>query len=92
MSDQQLKVWWIPQIPGKAFEAPVSSIDEAKLLLRTLAAYDLFQLEHNIKPDFCNAGGLMVFEDSDWCDWEDEDGNSIDDLMAEDRVHSLAAA
>lgn len=24
---QQLKVWWIPQIPGKFFEVPVSSVD-----------------------------------------------------------------
>jgi hypothetical protein len=30
VSDQQLKVWWIPQVPGKAFEMPVASIEEAK--------------------------------------------------------------
>lgn len=84
MSEQQLKVWWIPQVPGKSFEVPVASIDEAKLLLRTLARYDQFQLDHDIKGDYCNAGGLQVFEDGDWFDWEDDEGRSIDDLMREE--------
>lgn len=80
-NEGDLRVWWIPQVPMKAFHVPVKSIDEAKLVLDTLTRYDLFQLENNIKPDFCNAGGLVVFEDGDWCDWYDEDGNGIDDLM-----------
>lgn len=29
-------------------------IREAKKVMDILAAYDLFQLENNIKPDFCN--------------------------------------
>lgn len=74
-----LKVWWIPQVPGARFEVPVHSLKEAKLLLDTLADYDLFQLEHRIKPDYCNVGGLMVYEDGEWVDWEDpETGDSID--------------
>ena len=63
------------------FYVPVKTIEEAKLILKTLADYDIFQLKHNIKPDYCNAGGLMVFEDGEWTDWYDEEGNSIDDLM-----------
>jgi hypothetical protein len=51
------------------------------LLLSTLAQYDLFQLENNIKPDFCNAGGLVVAEDCgeglEWCDWYDDEGNDV---------------
>jgi Superinfection exclusion gene product 17 len=81
---EQLKIWWIPQIPGPSFEAPVANLDEAKLLLRTLAAYDAFQFDNNIKPDYCNAGGLLHFVDGDWIDWENEDGDSIDDLMQEE--------
>lgn len=64
-----LKVWWIPQVPGKAFEVPVKSPEEAILIMDTLAQYDIFQLENNIKPDYCNAGGLNVFEDGDWSNW-----------------------
>lgn len=67
-----LKIYWIPQVPMQAFEMPVQSIDEAALLLWTLGAYDLFQLEHNVKPDFCNAGGLVIYKDGDWEDWYNE--------------------
>jgi hypothetical protein len=86
----RLQIYWIPQVPMQPFHARVSSLSEAKLLLDTLARYDLFQLEHGIKPDFANAGGLQVFDSSDttdsedgsWVDWEDEDGRSIDELSA----------
>jgi hypothetical protein len=39
-----------------------------------LAAYDLFQLKNNIKPDYCNAGGVQIFdeEENDWVNWEYE--------------------
>lgn len=76
-----LRVWWVPQVPMKSFLVPVASIDEAMLILGALARYDMFQLENNIKPDFCNAGGLSVFEDGEWLDWYSEEGESIDDLM-----------
>ena len=77
-----LRVWWIPQVPMKAFRVPVKDQEQAVLLLRTLAEYDLFQLRENIKPDFCNAGGLEVFEDGEWCEWSDaETGDCIDDVM-----------
>jgi hypothetical protein len=45
-----------------------------------LAIYDLFQLEYKIKPDYSNAQGLEIFEDKEWVDWQDEDGNDIDDI------------
>jgi hypothetical protein len=75
-----LQIWWIPQVPGKPFTVPVASVAEAKKLLDVLALYDIFQFENRIKPDYCNAGGLSVYEDGEWCDWQDEDGNTIDDL------------
>ena len=72
MNEKRLKVWWIPQLPGKAFEVKVRSLREAKLLLDTLADYDAFQLKNNIKPDYTNMGGLYVFEDGEWVDWYDD--------------------
>lgn len=75
-----LMVWWIPQVPGKRFEVPVASVQEAQKLLVVLADYDIFQYQNRIKPDYCNAGGLMIYEDGEWTDWCDEDGNSVDDL------------
>jgi hypothetical protein len=38
----------------------------------------LFQLANNIKPDYCNCGGLSVWNDNEWEDWNDEEGNDID--------------
>ena len=74
-----LQVWWIPQVPGKAFNVDVSSVEEAAKLMSVLADYDLFQFKNKIKPDYCNAGGLNIYEsDSDgegnpgWASWSDE--------------------
>lgn len=75
-----LKVWWVPPLPMKAFEVPVPDLRSATLLLDTLADYDRFQFENNIKPDYSNAGGLMVFEDGDWFDWYSEDGYDFDQV------------
>jgi hypothetical protein len=85
------RVWWIPQVPMHPFHVPVKSIDEAKLVLQTLAEYDLFQLANNIKPDYANAGGLEMYETNfdgaghdDWCEWSSE-GDTIDDLINRER-------
>lgn len=78
-----LRVWWIPQVPGKRFFVSVDTVPEAMKLLSVLANYDRFQLENHIKPDYCNTGGLEVLEDGEWVDWYDEAGNNIDDLRAE---------
>jgi len=76
------KVWWIPQIPMEPFTVPVRNPYEAKLIIKTLALYDLFQYQNNIKPDYSNAGGLMIFEDGDWTEWYDEEtGCDINELI-----------
>jgi hypothetical protein len=69
----------------KSFNVPVDTVEEGVKLMDTLAAYDLFQYENNIKPDYCNVGGLQQWdEDCDgdgtpgWCDWYDEE-TGIDD-------------
>lgn len=82
MSD--LKIWWIPQVPMKPFETPVSSLEEANKLLDVLAQYDAFQFENNVKPDYSNAGGLMMLEDGEWVDWYCEDtGADFDEYRRE---------
>lgn len=86
-----MQVWWIPQVPMTPFVVPVETELEANLLLDTLAAYDFFQLENKIKPDFCNMGGLHVWvADSDgegtpgWEDWENIDtGETFDEYRRE---------
>ena len=74
-----LRIWWIPQIPSKPFHVFVATPAEAKKLMGVLADYDIFQLVNKIKPDYCNAGGLEVFDDGGWCEWYDEEtGSDID--------------
>ena len=78
-----LMVWWIPQVPMKPFTVDVASPAEAKKILIVLANYDLFQFNNRIKPDYCNAGGLSVFDDGEWTDWSDDEGRSIDEWEAQ---------
>lgn len=84
-NEGDLRVWWIPQLPMKPFYWKVESPMEAVKLLDILAMYDMFQFEHNIKPDFSNAGGLEVFEDGEWSDWYSEDGLDIDEWYEENK-------
>ncbi len=77
-----LKVWWIPQVPGKPFEVPVPDAVTGAYLVKALADYDAFQFEQNIKPDYCNAGGLMMRDGDDWEDWESDEIDYLDDLIA----------
>lgn len=75
-----LKVWWIPQVPMKAFEVEVSAVEEGAKLLDVLALYDAFQFDNRVKPDYCNAGGLMMLESEtgEWVDWYDEETGEDD--------------
>jgi hypothetical protein len=38
----KLRVWHIPNVPGNAFHQAVDSVEEAKIVLITLARYDLY--------------------------------------------------
>lgn len=68
-----LRVWWIPQVGmDRIFYVPVDTRDQGLWLQAILADYDNFQFENKIKPDYCNVGGLEVFEDGEWCEAEDE--------------------
>ena len=81
----QLQVWWVPQVPMTAFEVDVDSVADGVKILDVLARYDLFQYEQQIKPDYCNAGGLRRWcsdHDGDgtpgWEDWYDEESGEDD--------------
>lgn len=74
------KVWWIPQVPGKRFEVAADTVQEGEKIMEVLANYDMFQFEHNIKPDYANAGGLLFWDKEldnddgsmgDWTEFEE---------------------
>jgi len=75
-----LRVWWIPQLPMEPFLVGVSDLKEAKKILDALARYDAFQYDHKVKGDYANAGGLEMFQDGEWIEWESADGDSIDEI------------
>jgi hypothetical protein len=79
MSDL-LRVWWIPQIPGDAFYVDVNDLYEAKKILTLLADYDDFQYQNKIKPDYSNTGGLEIFVNGGWEEWESDDGLNITEV------------
>ena len=81
-----LRVWWIPQVPMQdSFHVKVKNPKEAKKILDVLAQYDLYQFDNNIKPDYCNAGGLQVEDiNGDWYEWDNEDGETIDGIEFDD--------
>ena len=74
-----LRVWWIPQVPMVSFYVPVKTVEQGRWLCGVLAAYDTFQYEQNVKPDYANVGGVQIFEDgdgsrnNDWFDVEEDE-------------------
>jgi hypothetical protein len=87
MDDKKLRVWWIPQVPMKPFTVDVKSVEDGVKIMEVLAHYDLFQLKNNIKPDYCNGGGLSMFDpdddqdspDGSWVGWYFDDGKEYFD-------------
>ena len=81
-----LRVWWIPQVPMQPFFVHVANIDEGRKLLEVLAAYDAFQYEHNVKPDYSNAGGLAWrhpdLTEDEWWDFDPEDKDECAEICA----------
>lgn len=83
---KKLRVWWIPQVPMKAFHVDVSSVEDGVKILGLLADYDAFQFENNVKGDYSNVGGLEEFDPTDkedgldgsWVSWCDDE-TGIDD-------------
>ena len=86
----RLRVWHIPQVPGKPFYVHTDDIRKAKKIMDILAAYDLFQLENRIKPDFANMNSVQMWdeEEQEWIDWdietEDYYFDSVDEYLSED--------
>ena len=81
MEKNELRVWWIPQIPSNnPFQVIVKDLVEAKKILNTLADYDQYQFENRIKLNYSNTGGLEVFDGEYWMEFEDDEGYDIWDM------------
>ena len=90
---ETLRVWHIRNLDlgpqAMRFCRPVTSVEEAKAILRDWVQDDLPD-EANVES---NAQGLEVFdpETASWSDWENEEGEDIDTVIdREDRTHGRA--
>jgi hypothetical protein len=68
-----MRVWHIPQVPGRPFYVPVESVTEGNFIRDLLAEYDQFQLDENIKPDYCNASGIEEYDGEEWTEIVDDE-------------------
>lgn len=78
---RKLRVWWISNPPRKPFHFYVDTIEEAKIVSTALAKYDLY-LGDMVS---CNAQGLETFEEGEWSEYYDEEGN---DLWEDDNFYT----
>lgn len=69
----------------KPFYKSVSSVEEAKIVIDSIAEFINFKVDEGIFPDHCNVAGLEYFdeEENDWLTWYDEEGNDIDEHFSE---------
>lgn len=81
--NQKFKAWYIPQIPMKAFEVVVDTATEAQAALDLLINFSIFEYDNKVKPDYCDSGGIVVWDeaDQDWTDYEhDRDAPASSEL------------
>ena len=68
-----LRIWWIPQVGmDTTFYVSVETREQGEWLQDVLTDYDEFQFENKVKPDYCNVGGMQIFEDGRWQEIEEE--------------------
>lgn len=74
-----LRIWHIPQVPMVPFYVEAPDLASAKLVGDALAKYDLFQLQHRIKPDYCNAQGIERRAHGEWEEIDEEGEQDLRD-------------
>lgn len=88
-STGSLRVWYLHQVGSDdVFRKQVKTPDEGVLLLTAIYELMLHLEDTDYIPDFCNVGGLEVWESNgdggyEWCEWVSEDGCDISELIAE---------
>jgi hypothetical protein len=68
-----LMVWWVAQVPMEPIKIPVPDAKTGAMILNVLAEYDAYQYLNDVKPDYCNAGGLIEWTGTSWDDWMDDE-------------------
>ena len=80
-----LMVYHIPCIGVDEFLIIVNDINEAKLILNTLADYDLYLTNDvGLLDDYSNVSGLLTYDNGDWVEWINDLGDDIWDIIGDD--------
>ncbi len=94
--EEDLKVWYIPQVPMPAFEVEILKSDPAystltdthrlrlaAKILDTLTEFSDFEYHQKVKPDFSDVGGIMRWESDaeGGFDWFEVDDYEIEVML-----------
>jgi hypothetical protein len=79
---KKYRAWYIPQVPGKAFEVETDSLAEAVKIENLLVDFSIFEYDNHIKPDYSDAGGVD--------EWDEEEGewSSLDEDEVEEKLRT----
>lgn len=83
-----LRVWYIPQIPGEPFTVDVPDVATARLVLDALVGLSAHEYANRIKPDYADVGGVSMYEPAgatpgyEWGDYELADEDDVDALVS----------
>ena len=80
-----LRVWWVRNMPNPGERHPVSSPHEGRAWLTATAEMDLAMPESVVSN---NAGGLEVFDGTEWIDWYCECGEEIESCACQSPICS----
>lgn len=63
----------------------VSSPEEARSIINTIANFVNFQVDNHVFPDHCSSAGLEMWDEDneEWVDWCDDDGLDFEEHFEE---------
>ena len=77
---EKLRLCYVHNVPNNPVFIDVDSVKQATDIKEVIANVMLDLQENNQIPDFSNVFWLEVFEDDEWLEWTNEDGESFDEV------------
>ena len=77
---EKLRLCYVHNVPNNPVFIDVDSVKQAIDIKEVIANVMLDLQENNQIPDFSNVFWLEVFEDDEWLEWTNEDGESFDEV------------
>lgn len=76
----KLRVWYTI-LGTDTYNQSVSTPEEAKLVIDSIANFVNSKVAEGVFPDHCSSAGLEYFdeEEQDWLEWYDDDGLDLNE-------------